>query len=201
MTFNDTCPHKQALVGYRLSAPASWAALPLEGESGWVDEVIALLAPRPETRATLRQDLQLVHRALNSEQHLGIGAWMPFPETGSVLGAMAVDLMIPNEGSGKAVDIDEYRELLATVKRQGVRVISREIFRDTVNAGPCLTARETVMMDRRVVEYHVVYSVFPLDSCDAIELTFCTPHLELAAALDTDSRLIADSLTLSTGER
>lgn len=188
---------RKPLRGYAVSAPDTWLGLPLDPDPGWEVDILSRLTIPEHRRAGLHRDLTTMHAALTEIPHIGIGVWIPDPEVPQICGAMAVDLISPSP-KNPVVDLDEYHRLLLTTHRRGIKVLSREIRRGEVPAGPCLIIIETVRMRWRSIEHHAIYSVFPETSTDALELTFVTPHGSMADALTEDAATIVRTLTLDT---
>ncbi|HLR93677.1 MAG TPA: hypothetical protein VK053_04065 [Jiangellaceae bacterium] len=197
------------LVDLDLAAPHTWAALPTDPDTtGWEHEIGELLsAPEssPETASSVVDQLRTLHQRLASEPHAALAAWVPRPDLPGVAGFLAVDRIVPGD-DGAPVTLEDYLDAIDPDQRTGIRVRSREMERAGTPAGPAIRVSEVV--DRPgdetsssgwVTEFHVIYTIFPPGSRDALELTFCTANLSLSDELDADADAITAEVEVTLG--
>jgi len=143
----------------------------------------------------LTRQLTVMHSALTEQPHLAVAVWVPDPETGELCGALAVDHLITDEVP--VLTREYYRSKVEPDTRSYVEMFHREIEELDVPAGPALRVNEIVCRDEaQVIEEFVIYTVFPPQCTDAVELTFSTPNLHLAELLAADAAAIAETLVV-----
>jgi hypothetical protein len=190
------------LGSYELSAPDTWAAIPeMESEPGWEKDVADLLCDTEQTQAALAALLKATHADLIADTHLLVAVWVPDRSVSEIVGLMTVDWILPEEG--QLLDISSYRDLVDSDPRRGLQALDRHIDEVEIPAGEALLVREVIARSdsrsfpqRTALQENVIYTVFPPGCSEALELTFSTFVLELAA----DAAAVLDSLHVRLAE-
>lgn len=193
----------RTLSSYELSAPDTWASIPVAAaDPGWAEEAAQLLCDGEQARATLVKVLERTHSELIADPHLLIALWVPDRSVPEVAGLMTVDWVVPDVG--RHLDLRSYRSLLEPDQRSGHVVFGRHIDEVEVPAGDALLVREVIARHgseefpwRQALQENVIYTVFPPHCSDALELTFVTFILELGDALAADAAAVLDTLRVS----
>ncbi|MBV9013136.1 MAG: hypothetical protein JO272_14005 [Pseudonocardiales bacterium] len=194
------------LGSYELSAPDTWASLPVvEGDPGWTQDTAALLCDGEAVRVTLAAKLERTHPELIADLHLLLGAWVPDRSVPDIAGLMTVDWVLPDEG--RPLDRCYYRGLIDPDRRSGHTVFNRQVDEVEVPAGPALLVREVIARRdspwfpwRKTLQENVIYTVFPPGCSDALELTFVTFALDRGEELAADAAAVLDTLRVTLEE-
>lgn len=197
---------EHSLGSYELSAPDTWASIPVvEGEPGWAQDAAALLCDGEAAQAVLATRLERTHHELIADPHLLLGVWVPDRAAPTVAGLMTVDWVLPDEG--RALNRASYRALIDPDRRSGHTVFGRHIDEVEVPAGEALLVREVIARRdssrfpwRKALQENVIYTVFPPGCSDALELTFVTFSLELGDTLAADAAAVLDTLRVTLEE-
>lgn len=185
---------------FDLSLPGRWLTLPPQGAPGWAQEGAARLSyGRGDKLARVLERVQL---DLTAEPHLMVGVWVPAPTSPEVVGMLTVDRIVPPEG--QRVEREHYQVLIEPDDRQKVTVFGRYIEEIEVPAGPALLVTEVVGQPRsrwrpwdKMIGQNFIFTVFPPDCSEALQLAFSTSVVELQDALQADAVATMDSLTVT----
>jgi hypothetical protein len=194
------------LGAYELSAPDTWASIPVvEGDPGWAQDAAALLCDGEAARAALAAQLERTHLELIADPHLLLGVWVPDRSIPDVAGLMTVDWVVPDEG--RPLDRSYYRGLIDPDRRSGHTVFGRHVDEVEVPAGPALLVREVIARRdahgfpwRKTLQENVIYTVFPPGCSDALELTFVAFALDRGEDLAADAAAVLDTLGVTLKE-
>ena len=195
-----------ALESYELSAPDTWASIPVTAaEPGWAREVADLLCDGESARAELAARLERSHPLLVDEPHLVLGVWVPDRSEPEVAGLVTMDLILPD--GNRPLTRGYYRSLIDPDRRRGHTVYGRGVDELDVPAGPALLVQEVISRPdegsfpaRSTLQENVIYTVFPPGCRDALELAFATPVLHLGDALAADAASVVDTLRITLAE-
>lgn len=194
------------LGSYELSAPSTWASIPvIEDDPAWAPEAAALLCDSEAAQAVLATRLERTRSKLIADPHLLLGVWVPDRSVPDVAGFMTVDWVLPDEG--RLLDRSYYRSLLEPDRRSGHTAFSRHVDEVEIPAGPALLVREVIARRhsdwlpwRKTLQENVIYTVFPPGCSDALELTFVTFALERGEELAAEATTVLDSLRVTLEE-
>jgi hypothetical protein len=194
------------LGSYELCVPDTWASIPgIEEDSGWAQDVAALLCDGDSTQAALAVRLARTHPELIAEPHLLLGVWVPDRSAPDVAGLMTVDWVLPDED--RPLGRSYYRGLIEPDRRVGHTVFDRHVDEVDVPAGPALLVREVIARPdsrwfpwRKALQENVIYTVFPPGCSDALELTFVAFALEHGEELAADAVAVLDTLRVTLEE-
>lgn len=179
----------------------TWSSVPNVPRPGdWPAEVAALLAEEGKARGRLTKALRKSHPDLLDPQgiRLVIGVWVPDREAGVVGGVVFADVLggDPETPASRAY----YRSLVEPDRRTGLTVYGRQLEDVELPAGPTLVAREVISRRtgiRHVLQHNVICTVFPPDSCQALQVTASTPNMALAESLEIEIEKAMATLTLT----
>lgn len=196
------------IAGWRMSEVATWHKIPVEPDpSEWPQAVAEALADGEAARRRIADNLRREHDGLVGEpnSHLMIGIWVPDRTSGEIAAVMVLDLLVPGPGLDP-VTREGYRRLVDPDRRKGIEVYERTLEEVDVPAGPALVAREVIARSagrfsrRKDLQANVIYTVFPLGSCDAVQFTCSTELLHLADAMAADAAAAVATLHLEFGD-
>lgn len=142
---------------------------------------------------------------IGSTRHVLVAVWVPVREVADVAGLLVVDWAVPGEGG--PLTRESYRELCEHTSRKGVDVYESQDTEVELPAGPTLRTRERIgrpaggpFSRRKIVQENVIFTVFPPDSGDALQLSFSTPALDLAEAMVADADAAVQTLQIILAE-
>lgn len=178
-----------------------WAPLPpVAGVPGWARNAAGMLSANHAVQESLVRTLEAYHPVLIEERHVLVGVWVPHPDVPEISGSMKLDWR-PAEDEG--ITRAAYRTHLEGERRKNVTVLSQSVEETTVAAGEVLVVHEVLASKvgrfRKEVQAHTVYSVFPPDCSDAVQLRFATWSMDLADQLVLHAQQAAESLRVTVG--
>jgi len=193
----------RAIVDFRMGRPPEWVGLPVEGGDALREWAVTAAEEVTTTEPARQRAASQLHDwavELRRDNPAVAAVWVPDPEAGDVAAVMRIVLVV-DDGP---LTLQRYRDVIEPDQRHGVEVLGqREITEIDVPAGPTLCVKERVARGRlfRDVEEHVIYTVFPPDSDEALDVAFSTPYLSLAPQLIEDAELMVSSLRVEVGSR
>jgi len=190
-----------------LALPPTWACVPIASDAGeWPLDVAEKLCEAGPARAVLASRLAAAHRdILGPEPHVLAAVWVPNRAIPEALGILTVDWLVAEPGT--IVSRPDYRERIARASRPNLTVLTQLVEDVDLPAGPAVRERERVSRSsgrrfsrRETVFETLIYTVFPPESSDALQLTFSTTTLDLGDAMVEDGDAAVATLNVVLGE-
>jgi hypothetical protein len=195
------------IADFQLALRPTWAKVPVAPEaSDWPLDVADRLCDEGPLRAVLASRLAGAHRdLLGDEPHVMAGVWVPDRAVPEALGILTVDWLVADPTS--VVSRQDYRERIARSPRRDLTVLAQLVEDIDLPAGPAVRERERVSRSsgrrfsrRETVFETLIYTVFPPESTDALQLTFSTTALDRGDAMAEDGDAMLATLNVLLGE-
>lgn len=137
----------------------------------------AELTTGPVAAARLRSALEAVDRAVvgQNARHVRAGAWVPEP-TGDVVAGLACEILaeVPADPAAAAAHLHRLRRKIARSQRSATRITYHAASLREVPAGDAVVT----LRSHGVLRHEVIWTVFPPDATEAVELRFDTRSSE-----------------------